>query len=120
MRDGIKGWKNAGYATVGQLDLLNDLIDVNKIDFSALLINEKDARRLTNCSFVDFRDKLKYEKSHIKGANHLDYANMFSKPMMEELNKSNSLVVVHDVQAVAGAIAVTLKLMDYPDVYILK
>ena len=120
MRDGIKGWKNAGYATVGQLDLLNDLIDVNKIDFSALLINEKDARRLKNCTFVDFREKSKYEINHIKGANHVDYSNMFSKPMMEELNKSNSLVVVHDVQAVAGAIAVTLKLMDYPDVYILK
>jgi len=39
---------------------------------------------------------------------------------MEELNKSNSLVVVHDVQAIASVIAMTLKLMDYPDVYILK
>ena len=120
MRDGIKGWKNAGYATVGKLDLLNDLIDVNKIDFSALLITEKDARRLKNCCFVDFREKSKYEQNHIKGANHVDYSNMFSKPMMEELNKSDSLIIVHDVQAVAGVIAVTLKLMDYPNVYILE
>ena len=57
MRDGIKGWKNVGYATVGKSDLLNDLIDVNKTDFSALLITEKDARRLKNCCFVDFREK---------------------------------------------------------------
>ena len=120
MRDGIKGWKKAGYATVGKLDLLNDLIDVNKTDFSALLITEKDARRLKNCCFVDFREKSKYEQNHIKGANHVDYSNMFSKPMMEELNKSNSLVIVHDVQAVSGVIAMTLKLMDYPNVYILK
>jgi rhodanese-related sulfurtransferase len=120
MRDGINGWKNAGYATVGKLDLLNDLIDVNKIDFSTLLITEKDAQRLKNCCFVDFREKSKYEQNHIKGANHVDYSNMFSKPMMEELNKSNSLVIVHDVQAVAGVIAVTLKLMDYPNVYILE
>ena len=120
MRDGIKGWKNTGYATVGKLDLLNDLIDVNKIDFSDLLITEKDARRLKNCCFVDFREKSKYEQNHIKGANHVDYSNMFSKPMMEELNKSDSLIIVHDVQAVAGVIAVTLKLMDYPNVYILK
>ena len=48
------------------------------------------------------------------------YSNMFSKPMMEELNKSNNLIIIHDVPAVAGVIATTLKLMDYPDVYILK
>lgn len=120
MRDGIKGWKNAGYATVGKLNLLNDLIDVNKTDFSTLLITEKDAKRLKNCCFVDFREKSKYEQNHIKGANHVDYSDMFSKPMMEELNKSNSLIIVHDVQAVSGVIAMTLKLMDYPNVYILK
>ena len=120
MRDGIKGWKNTGYATVGKLNLLNDLIDVNKTDFSALLITEKDAKRLKNCCFVDFREKSKYEQNHIKGANHVDYSNMFSKPMMEELNKSDNLVIVHDVQAVSGVIALTLKLMDYPNVYILK
>jgi rhodanese-related sulfurtransferase len=120
MRDGIKGWKNAGYATVGKLDLLNDLVGVNKIDFSDLLITEKDARRIKNCCFVDFREKSKYEQNHIKGANHVDYSTMFSKPMMEELNKSDSLVIVHDVHAVSGVIALTLKLMDYPNVYILK
>ena len=120
MRDGIKGWKKTGYATVGKLDLLNYLIDVNKTDFSALLITEKDARRLKNCCFVDFREKSKYEQNHIKGANHVDYSNMFSKPMMEELNKSDSLIIVHDVQAVSGVIALTLKLMDYPNVYILE
>jgi rhodanese-related sulfurtransferase len=120
LRDGIKGWQNAGYATVGKLDLLNDLIDVNKIDFPTLLITEKDARMLKNCCFVDFREKSKYEQNHIKGANHVDYSNMFSKPMMEELNKSDSLVIVHDDQTVSGVIAMTLKLMDYPNVYILK
>ena len=120
MRDGINGWKNAGYATFGKLDLLNDLVNVNKTDFSALLITEKNAKRLKNCTFVDFREKSKYEQNHIKGANHVDYSNMFSKPMMEELNKSDNLVIVHDVQAVSGVIAVTLKLMDYPNVYILK
>ncbi len=120
MRDGIKGWKSTGYTTVDRLELLNDLIDVNKTDFAALLITEKDARSLKNCTFVDFRDKSKYDSNHVKGANHVDYSDMFSKPMMEELNKSNSLVVVHDVQAVSGVIAMTLKLMDYPDVYILK
>jgi len=120
MRDGIKGWKKAGYPTEGKLELLKDLIEVNKIDFSALLVTKQDAKKLKNCTFVDFRDKSKYDKRHIEGANYVDYSDMFSKPMMEELNKSNSLIVVHDVQAVAGVIAVTLKLMDYPDVYILK
>jgi len=28
MKDGIKGWKKAGYATVGDLELLEDLIAV--------------------------------------------------------------------------------------------
>ena len=120
MRDGIKGWKNVEYVTVDKSDLLNDLIDVNKTDFSALLITEKDAKKLKNCCFVDFREKSKYEQNHIKGANHVDYKNMFSKPMMEELNKSNSLVIIHDVQAVSGVIAMTLKLMDYPNVYVLE
>ena len=120
MRDGIQGWKKAGYATVGNPELLESLIAVNKNDFSAMIISEKDARKLKNCTFVDFRDEVKYKKGHIKGANHVDYSNMFSKPMMEELNKSNSLIIIHDVQAVAGVIATTLKLMDYPNVYILK
>ena len=120
MKDGIKGWKKAGYVTKGALELLEALIAVNKVDFAALLITESDAGKLKNCAFVDFRDKAKFKKGHVKGANHVDYANMFSKPMMEELNKSNSLIVIHDVPAVAGVIAATLKLMDYPNVYILK
>ncbi len=120
MRDGIKGWKKAGYATEGKLELLEDLIAVNKNDFAALIITEGDARKLKNCTFVDFRDEAKFQKGHVKGANHVDYSDMFSKPMMEELNKSNSLIIVHDVPVVTGVIAMTLKLMDYPDVYILK
>ncbi len=120
MRDGIKGWKKAGYATVGDKKLLEALIAANKCDFCSLIINESDAKKLKNCTFVDFRDEAKYKKSHVNGSNHVDYGNMFSKPMMEELNKSNSLVIIHDVPEVAGVIAVTLKLMDYPDVYILK
>jgi rhodanese-related sulfurtransferase len=120
MRDGIKGWKSAGYSTVGNPELLEDLIALNKKDFSASVISESEARKLENCCFVDFRDRSAYDKDHIKDANHVDYANMFSKPMMEELNKSNDLVVIHDEQAVAGVIAATLKLMDYPSVYILE
>jgi rhodanese-related sulfurtransferase len=120
MRDGIKGWKQAGYTTVGNPQLLEALIDVNKNDFSSLLISESEARKLKNCCFVDFREKSKFTDSHIEGANHVDYGNMFSKPMMEELNKSDSLVIIHDQKVVAGVIATTLKLMDYPSVYILK
>jgi rhodanese-related sulfurtransferase len=120
MRDGIKGWKKAGYPTEGNPELLEALIVVNKNDFAAQIINEENARKLKNCTFVDFRDEAKFKKSHIKAARHVDYNNMFSKPMMEELNKSNSLVIILDVPAVAGVIAVTLKLMDYPDVYILE
>ena len=120
MKDGIKGWKNAGYATEGNPNLLEALIALNKNDFAALIITEGDARKLKNCTLVDFRDEAKFKKGHIKGANHVDYGNMFSKPMMEELNKSNSLIIIHDVPAVAGVIAATLKLMDYPNVYILK
>jgi len=120
MRDGIKGWKKAGYPTEGDQKLLDALIAVNKNNFAELIITERDARKLKNCTFVDFRDEAKFKKSHVKGANHVDYSNMFSKPMMEELNKSNSLIIIHDVSAVAGVIATTLKLMDYPDIYILK
>lgn len=120
MRDGIKGWKKAGYATVGDLELLEALIEVNKNDFAALIVTEDDARKLKNCTFVDFRDKAKFEKGHVNGAHYVDYSDMFSKPMMEELNKSNSLIIIHDVPAVAGVIAGTLKMMDYPDVYILE
>jgi rhodanese-related sulfurtransferase len=120
MRDGIKGWKKAGYRTEGNPEILEALIAVNKNDFAAQIINEENARKLKNCTFVDFRDQAEFQKSHIKAARHVDYNNMFSKPMMEELNKSNSLVVIHDVPVVAGVIAATLKLMDYPDVYVLE
>ncbi len=120
MKDGIKGWKNAGYPTVGSQDLLDALVEVNKKDFAACMISEDDARKLKNCTFVDFRDEATFQAGHVEGANYVDYADMFSKPMMEELNKSNSLVIIHDAPTVAGVIAATLKLMDYPDVYILK
>ena len=120
MRDGIKGWKKAGYATEGAPELLEALMAVNKNNFAELIITEKAARKLKNCTFVDFRDKAKFEKTHVEGANHVDYCNMFSKPMMEELNKSNSLIIIHDNPSVSGVIFATLKLMDYPNVYILK
>jgi rhodanese-related sulfurtransferase len=120
MRDGIKGWKKAGYPTVGSSKLLEALMEVNQKDFAALLVTEDEARKLENCRFVDFRDKEKFQERHIEGAHHVVYSEMFSKPMMEELNKSNSLIIIHDVPVVAGVIATTLKLMDYPDVYILE
>ncbi|MFN2437382.1 MAG: rhodanese-like domain-containing protein, partial [Desulfotignum sp.] len=90
MRDGIKGWKQAGNPIVGEPELLEALIEVNKNDFAALLISEADAKKLKNCTFVDFRDKSKYEKGHIEGANYVDYSDMFSYPMMEELNKDKT------------------------------
>jgi rhodanese-related sulfurtransferase len=120
MKDGIKGWKAAGYDTEGNPELLEALIAVNQCDFAAQIISEEDARKLKACAFVDFRDEDKFKQGHMNGARHVDYNNMFSKPMMEELNKSNSLVIVHDVPEVAGVIAATLKLMDYPNIYILK
>ncbi len=92
----------------------------NTVDFSALVINEKEARKLPKVALVDFRDKAKYESGHISGARHVDHADMFSKPMMEELNQSDDLVIVHDQPEVAGSIAMTLKLMNYPSVHILK
>lgn len=120
MREGIKGWKKAYYPTVGAAKLLESLIVVNKNKFADMMISKKAAKKLKNCTFVDFRDEAKFKKSHLKNANHVDYDTMFSKPMMEELNKSNSLVIIHDVPVVAGVIAATLKLMDYPDIYILE
>lgn len=120
MRDGINGWTKAGYPVVGAPELLNALVALNKKDFAGAVISEDEARKLKNCTFVDFRNKSAYDKSHVKGARHVDYSDMFSYPMMEELNKSNSLVIIHDTPAVAGVIAATLKLMDYPDVFILK
>jgi len=120
MRDGIKGWKKAGYPVVGNARLLDTLIALNKTDFTSLCIREQEAKKLKNHTFVDFRDRADYEKNHIEGANHVDYAAMFSKPMMEELSKSNSLIIIHEDKVVAGVIAATLKLMDYPDIYILK
>lgn len=120
MRDGIKGWKKVGYETTGDPKLLEALIEVNKNPFSTCVLCEEEARKLRNYTFVDFRDEAKFKAGHVEGARHVDYSHMFSKPMMEELNKSNSLVIIHDVPQVAGVIAATLKLMDYPDVYILK
>ena len=76
--------------------------------------------KIDRTTSVDFRDQAKFDKGHIEGAKHVNYSDMFSHPMMEQLNKSNSLIIVHDVPAVAGVIASTLKMMDYPNVYILK
>ena len=105
---------------MGEAALLDALIAVNKNDLASLLVSEGDVKKQKNCTFVDFRDQAKFDKGHIEGAKHVNYSDMFSHPMMEQLNKSNSLIIVHDVPAVAGVIASTLKMMDYPNVYILK
>jgi rhodanese-related sulfurtransferase len=120
MRDGIKGWKAAEYPIEGNPELLDSLIQLNKNDFAALLVTEDEARKLKNCTFVDFRDKAQFEKGHVDGASHVDYSDMFSHPMMERLNKDKTLVIIHDIPVEAGVIAAKLKLMDYPNVYILK
>ncbi|MFV9646422.1 MAG: rhodanese-like domain-containing protein [Desulfobacterales bacterium] len=121
MRDGIQGWARAFYPTVlDEQTVLHPLMRCSNSNFAECIINEADARRLNMPAFVDFRDKAKFEKHHVKDARHVDYDNMFSKPMMEELNKRNSLIIIHDVPEVAGAIALTLKVMDYPNVYILE
>ncbi len=121
MRDGIKGWARAFYPTVldGQ-ELLYPLMYCSNSDFDRCLISEEAARKLKRYRFVDFRDEAKFKKSHVKGARHVDYDDMWSKPMMEELNKRDNLIIIHDVPEVAGAIALTLKVMDYPRVYILE
>lgn len=105
---------------VAEDKLLADLTEVNKLDFAAMVISEDNARKLNNLALVDFREKTAFEKGHLDGAHFVDYGQMFTKPMMEELNKSNNLVIVHDRPEVAGVIAMTLKLMDYPAVYILQ
>ncbi|MEA1966607.1 MAG: rhodanese-like domain-containing protein [Thermodesulfobacteriota bacterium] len=121
MRDGIKGWARAFLPTV--LDdqaLLYPLMGSSNSDFAKCLISEHDARELKRYSFVDFRNETKFKKHHVKGARHVDYDDMWSKPMMEELNKRDNLIIIHDIPEVAGAIALTLKVIDYPRVYILK
>ena len=121
MRDGIKGWARAFYPTVldGQA-LLHPLMRFSNSNFAKCFISEEAARKLKRHRFVDFRDKAKFKKHHVNGARHVDYDDMFSKPMMEELNKRDNLIIIHDIPEVAGAIALTLKVMDYPRVYILK
>jgi len=120
MRDGIKGWAAAFYPTVNDQKLLYALMRLSKSDFCKCVISEEAARKLNMPAFVDFRDEAKFKKGHVKGARHVDFDNMFSKPMMEELNKRNSLIIIHDTPESAGVIALTLKLMDYPNVYVLK
>jgi rhodanese-related sulfurtransferase len=120
MRDGIKGWAAALNPTLNDQELLHSLMRLNQGDFSTHIISEKTAKQLMRPAFVDFRDEAEFKKGHVKGARHVDYKNMFSKPMMEELNKRNSLIVIHDTPEVAGVIAATLELMEYPNVYILK
>ena len=36
------------------------------------MLPEKDTKKLKNSTFVDFRDKSKYDKDHIKVASHVD------------------------------------------------
>ena len=120
MRDGIKGWGAAFYPLVKEQELLHALMHFSKSDFDKCIISEKAARKLNRPTFVDFRDNAKFKKEHVKGARHVDYDNMFSKPMMEELNKRNSLIIIHDTPELAGVVALTLRLMDYSNVYILK
>jgi rhodanese-related sulfurtransferase len=95
------------------------LMDLNKDDPAKWVIGEAQTQSLKNPTFLDLRTPDQFEKGHVAGAINIPYADMWTFDNLEKLNKSRDIVIIHDNAVSAGALAITLRLLEYK-AFILK
>jgi rhodanese-related sulfurtransferase len=119
MRGGIKGWQKALYATESDSKVLMALMDLNQSDPATWTIEKNQFQSLKNPTFLDLRSPDQFAQGHVEGAINIPYADLWTFDNLEKLNKSRDIVIIFDNSVVAGAFALTLRLLDY-QAFILK
>lgn len=110
---GIKGWKKAFYATESDSRMFMPLIDLNQSNPATWVIDADRIKSLKNPTLLDMRTSDKYDKGHVEGSINIPYADLWTFENLEKLNKSKDIVVIYDDMAVAGAFAMSLRMLDY-------
>lgn len=119
MRVGIKGWKKAFFATESDSGMFMPLIDHNKSNPATWVIDAGRIKSLKNPTLLDMRTAGQFEKGHVEGAINIPYADLWTFENLEKLNKSKDVVIIYDDPVVAGAFAMSLRMLDYKS-FILK
>jgi rhodanese-related sulfurtransferase len=119
MREGIKGWQKAFYATDSDSKFFMALIDLNQSNPATWVIDKGRFKSLKNPTFLDLRSPEQFAQGHVEGAINIPYAELWTFDNLEKLNKSRDIVVIYDNPVVAGAFALSLRLLDY-QAFILK
>ena len=119
MRVGIKGWQKALYATEVDSKVFMALMDLNQSDPTSWVIGKDQTKSLKNPTFFDLRSPDQFAQGHVEGAINISYADLWTFDNLEKLNKSRDIVIIFDNPVVAGAFALTLRLLDYK-AFILK
>ena len=113
MRVGIKGWHKAFYATDSDSKVFMALMDLNQSDPANWVIDQGRTKSLKNPTFLDLRSPEQFDQGHVAGAINIPYADLWTFDNLEKLNKSRDIVLIFDNPVVAGALALTLRLLDY-------
>jgi rhodanese-related sulfurtransferase len=119
MRVGIKGWQKALYSTESDSKVFMAAMDLNQSDPESWVIAADQTKSLKNPTFLDMRSADQFEKGHVDGAINIPYADLWTFDNLEKVNKSRDIVIIYDKPVVAGAFAMTLRLLDYK-AFILK
>jgi rhodanese-related sulfurtransferase len=113
MRVGIKGWHKAFYATESDSKVFMALMDLNQSNPATWVIANDQTKSLKNPTFLDLRSPDQFSQGHVEGAINIPYAELWTFDNLEKLNKSRDIVIIYDNPVVAGAFALTLRVLDY-------
>jgi len=119
MRVGIKGWKKAFYAIETESKVFQSLMDQNQSDPATWVIEQDRIKSLKNPTLLDLRSPDQFAKGHVDGAINIPYSDLWTFDNLEKLNKSRDIVIIYDNPVVAGAFAITLRVLEYK-AFILK
>lgn len=119
MRVGIKGWHKAFNATESDSKVLMALMDLNLSNPATWVIAKDQTKSLKIPTFLDLRSPDQFAQGHEEGAINIPYADLWTFENLEKLNKSRDIVIIYDDPVVAGAFALTLRMLDYK-AFILK
>ena len=109
----MQGWMDAFLAIDTEAKLLQDIMLANQDNPAAWGGNIDQAKALKDPVLVDFRSADKFEEGHVENAINIPYEEVWTFDNLEKLNKSKELVIIHDDPVVAGALALSFRLLEY-------
>ena len=119
MKDGVKGWMDAFYTIETESKLLMDVMDLNQANPRSWVIAKDKISSLKKPCVLDIRSAELFAQGHIDGAINMPYAGIWTFKNLEMLKKSRDLVLVSDDDVIAGALALSFRLLSY-NVFICK